>query len=126
MIGIHPQALFGLVENYFKRLPTTLYGRRQQENAEVLVALAAEPSADLYSGLERLFTVSFGEHRAATPNSCVFGFEEGKKTYVLHFYGDDGKEVPHRVIANEDEREAVKIMLKHVLPEADPATLAML
>lgn len=126
MIGIHPQALFGLVENYFKRLPTALYGRTQQENAEVLVALAAEPSADLYQGLERLFSVSFGEQRAPAPNSCIFGFEEGKKTYALRFFGHDGKEVPHRVIADEDEREAIKIMLRNALPDADPKTLEML
>lgn len=126
MIGIHPQALFGLVQNYFQRLPTALYGRVQQENAEVLAALAAEPSAGLYPGLQRLFAVSFGDQRASAPDTCIFGFENGKKSFILRFYGHDGKEVPHRVIANEDEREAVKIMLRHALPDADPAALAML
>ena len=126
MIGIHPQALFGLVQNYFQKLPTTLYGRTQQENVEVLAALCAEPPAGASPALERLFTVAFGEQRAPAPDTCIFGFEEGKKTYVLRFYGSDGKEMPHRVVANEDERAAIKIMLKHALPDADPVALEML
>ncbi|CAL5989579.1 Hypothetical_protein [Hexamita inflata] len=109
MIGVHPQVIFDLAAHYIKETNNlVLLGRQQHENIEIN-SVQTSVSATNYQ-----FKVCFKQTNEQG-KICVFSMKD--KQYLIQFYNDQVL-MKHTLIANENERNALKFTLEQAMIEA--------